>query len=155
MCVCCCGGQDRHDGNILLDNRGTLIHIDFGFILGLSPGANIGFERAPLKINKDMIALLGGPSGTWFKEFKRLARLGFLAAREVRNEIMILVNALLNSKMEFLSHQKAVSDFNNRFFPTSTEFEASLRFEALIRSATHSWTTGLYDDFQKLHNNVG
>lgn len=35
------------------------MHIDFGFILGISPGGNLGFEASPFKLSKEMLDLLG------------------------------------------------------------------------------------------------
>ncbi|KAF5315851.1 hypothetical protein D9611_004705 [Ephemerocybe angulata] len=73
--------KDRHNGNILLDRDGHLIHIDFGFILSNTPG-NIGFEAAPFKFPPEYLEVLGGTTGPAFLEFKRLFREGFEIARK-------------------------------------------------------------------------
>ena len=83
--------KDRHNGNILLDRDGHLIHIDFGFILSNTPG-NIGFEAAPFKLPPEYVEVLGGINGAAFREFKALFRLGFEAARKHCDRIISTSN---------------------------------------------------------------
>ena len=85
--------KDRHNGNILLDRDGHLIHIDFGFILSNTPG-NIGFEAAPFKFPPEYLEVLGGAEGPAFLEFKRLFREGFEAARKHCDRVITLVELM-------------------------------------------------------------
>ncbi|CAI7837647.1 unnamed protein product, partial [Closterium sp. NIES-53] len=54
--------KDRHNGNLLVDNDGRLVHIDFGFILETSPAGNLRFESAQFKLSHEMTQILD-PSG--------------------------------------------------------------------------------------------
>lgn len=42
--------KDRHNGNLLVDIEGHIMHIDFGFLLSNAPGKGIKFETAPFKL---------------------------------------------------------------------------------------------------------
>ena len=72
--------KDRHNGNILIDMNGNIIHIDFGFILGISPG-NLNFENAPFKITKEYLDILDGQDSNIFQYFKTLLTRGFLTLK--------------------------------------------------------------------------
>jgi phosphatidylinositol kinase/protein kinase (PI-3 family) len=52
--------KDRHNGNILIDIEGRIIHIDFGFLLSNSPGKGFKFENAPFKFTYEMVEIIGG-----------------------------------------------------------------------------------------------
>lgn len=68
--------KDRHNGNVLIDNEGHIIHIDFGFMLSNSPGA-VGFEAAPFKLTQEYIDVLGGEGSAEFEDFKKLCKQAF------------------------------------------------------------------------------
>ncbi len=53
--------KDRHNGNILMDDTGRLVHIDFGFMLANSPGG-VSFEAAPFKLTREMLEVMDSNS---------------------------------------------------------------------------------------------
>ena len=61
--------KDRHNGNWLIDEEGHVIHIDYGFLLGISPGRNMNFESAGFKFSGEMVELLGGESSDLYSTF--------------------------------------------------------------------------------------
>jgi phosphatidylinositol 4-kinase len=88
--------RDRHNGNILLDTSGRIVHVDYGYILGDSPGFNINFENVPFKLTKEYMDLLGGEKSTLFRNFVDLFTRGFFALRQ---NIDIIVTAVEVSKI--------------------------------------------------------
>lgn len=46
--------KDRHNSNLLIDEEGHIIHIDFGYMLSNSPGG-VNFESAPFKLTRELL----------------------------------------------------------------------------------------------------
>ena len=49
--------KDRHNGNILIDSEGHILHIDFGFMLSIAPGGYLSLETAPFKLTEEVCML--------------------------------------------------------------------------------------------------
>jgi hypothetical protein len=91
--------KDRHNGNVLLDNSGHIIHIDFGFMLSNSPGS-VGFEAAPFKLTQDYVDVLGGVGAPGFEDYKQLCKQAFQALRRQADNIIDLASMMgKDSKM--------------------------------------------------------
>lgn len=93
--------KDRHNGNILLDSDGHLIHIDFGFILSTSP-RNLGFETSPFKLTPEFVEVMGGDQTSTFHEFKTLLLQGLVAARKYMDRIVNLVEIMMSGTTFYL-----------------------------------------------------
>ena len=50
--------KDRHNGNILIDSVGRMVHIDFAYMLGWAPGGST-VEKAPFKLTRNLTIELG------------------------------------------------------------------------------------------------
>jgi hypothetical protein len=56
--------KDRHNGNVLVRGNGESVNIDFGFMLGPTPGGGgggLGFETAAFKLTSEMVDIMTAP----------------------------------------------------------------------------------------------
>ncbi|KAJ8489687.1 hypothetical protein ONZ51_g2772 [Trametes cubensis] len=142
--------KDRHNGNILLDRDGHLIHIDFGFMLSNSPG-NIGFEAAPFKLPLEYIEVLGGLDGPAYREFRKLFREGFDAARKHCDRIVTLVELMQkDSSLPCFAAfgEQTASQLRDRFQQGLTQSAVEEHVQRLIDTSLGSNWTRLYDSYQ-------
>eukprot|EP00887_Chlorella_sp_A99_P002072 scaffold21.g2072.t1 len=149
--------KDRHNGNIMLDNKGHVVHIDFGYILGISPGGNLGFESAAFKLSYEMAQLLD-PGGTraseHFKRFVDLCVRGFLAARTIAPTIVATVAMMQPSQLPCFGYGRPIPALAVRFRPELSDAAAAALMRGLISDAYDKWTTGFYDYVQYLQNRI-
>ncbi|XP_039035468.1 phosphatidylinositol 4-kinase alpha 1-like [Hibiscus syriacus] len=149
--------KDRHNGNLLFDNSGRLVHIDFGFIFEISPGGNMRFESAHFKLSHEMTQLLD-PSGvmkseTW-DHFVSLCIKGYLASRRYMNGIINTVMLMLDSGLPCFSRGDPIGNLRKRFHPEMTEREAANFMKSVCVDAYNKWTTAGYDLIQYLQQGI-
>ncbi|XP_033112529.1 phosphatidylinositol 4-kinase beta-like [Anneissia japonica] len=149
--------KDRHNGNILLDNEGHILHIDFGFILTASP-RNLGFESSHFKLTPEFVEVMGGLGSDMFEYFKILMLQGLIAARKHQDKIIQLVEIMqmgVGSHLPcFKQGSSTVKQLRDRFHMNLTEEQLQLWVENMVESSMHSLTTRLYDGFQYFTNGI-
>lgn len=147
--------KDRHNGNILVDRDGHLIHIDFGFMLSNSPGS-IGFEMAPFKLPQDYIDILGGFDSPKFAEFRALFKRCFRDARKHAERIITLVELMQkDSKLPCFANGDLTSQqLRERFMLSLPQAQLDDYADKLILNSAQSSFTKLYDLFQSFSQGV-
>lgn len=147
--------KDRHNGNILLDGEGHIIHIDFGFILSCSP-RNLGFESSPFKLTHEFVEVMGGIDSDMYNYFKILMLQGFLAARKNMDKCLQLVEIMQTGSQLpcFNRGSSTVRAMRERFHMNLTEEQLDVFINELVETSMHSLTTKLYDGFQYLTNGI-
>lgn len=146
--------KDRHNGNIMIDSEGHVIHIDFGFLLSNSPGGNMEFEKSPFKLTTEMVQVMGGTkSGAW-KLYRKLCVQGYLEACRYANKLLLMVDMAYpgNESMPcFLQGRDYVlENLRDRLRVDDSRKERASHMSRLIDQAHGNWTTKAYDQFQKV-----
>ncbi|CAH9107177.1 unnamed protein product [Cuscuta epithymum] len=149
--------KDRHNGNLLFDNLGRLVHIDFGFILETSPARNMGFESANFKLSHEMTQLIDPSrsmkSDSWY-QFVSLCVKGYLAARRYTDEIINTVLLMTDSGLPCFSRGDPIGNLRKRFHPEMSEREAAIFMIRTCTDAYNKWSTFVYDLIQYIQQGI-
>jgi phosphatidylinositol 4-kinase A len=152
------GLKDRHNGNIMIDTRGHLIFIDFGFAMGMAPGHEFSMERAPFKFTKEYVDVMDGLGSECYAEFERLFVAGLLEARK-NSQIALGLVEIMMFKSNYpcftgsrYGNGKALTRFEKRLMLRVPDDKIKNKALGLIRKSRQHYGTYLYDKFQKATN---
>ncbi|KAF9764144.1 Phosphatidylinositol 4-kinase beta [Nosema granulosis] len=139
--------KDRHNGNILLDSDGHVVHVDFGFILGDHPGFYC-VEVAPFKFCKEYFDLLDD----LLEEFKMLFLEGFIALRKHSERLCRIIEILSENSDVRCINKRVLYNFRDRLKLEMSDKEIEIYVMWLINKSFNSMGTGLYDSYQYFSN---
>ena len=145
--------KDRHNGNIMVDDAGHILHVDFGFCFDIAPGG-VRFERAPFKLTSEMVAVMGGSTTSQsFRWFEELCIKSFLASRQHAEKLCHIVVLMLGSGLPCFKPE-TISHLRQRFVLEKSEREAANFMKDLVKKSYGSYSTKGYDQFQLLTNGI-
>eukprot|EP00177_Eucheuma_denticulatum_P005721 GFKZ01010430.1.p1 GENE.GFKZ01010430.1~~GFKZ01010430.1.p1 ORF type:complete len:912 (+),score=165.91 GFKZ01010430.1:176-2911(+) len=155
--------KDRHNGNIMIDVEGRIVHIDFGFMLTNSPGA-IKFENVPFKLTEEYLQVICAKKNVQdlaeasktegYRYFQELFVMGLLAARKHYEKITTLVEIMTEgTTMPCMTGGHSIVDSLRSRFAVGMPEEQCINFAmGLIEESRLSWRSAGYDRFQAYSN---
>lgn len=151
--------KDRHNGNLLLDTAGHVIHIDFGFVFGIAPGGSFSLEMStPFKLTEEMLDVMGGLRSPLFSEFVTLFCCGFLTLQSYCDTFLTLVEITCTDStfkcFDGRDTNEIVTKLRERFCPDLNKEETVTFALDLIKQATTSYGTRQYDIYQYLSQGI-
>ena len=148
--------KDRHNGNIMINNEGRIMHIDFGFLLGTSP-KNLGFERAQFKLVKSYVDILDGFDGKMFKHFKAQMVNGLIETKKYFRIISTMIQIMSHTNMPCLAGQNIdtlIDNLNIKFLFGYTKEQVEKYVDDMIYNNYENFWTRKYDQFQYWTNGI-
>eukprot|EP01034_Spumella_vulgaris_P028358 gene28358-35197_t len=148
--------KDRHNGNVMLDTAGHIIHIDFGFVFGLAPGKQFSMEKAPWKLTREMAQVMGGPSSPEFAEYVKMCVQALLVARKHAAQVVAMMEIMMfhSNYPAFKYNAHAIADFKARLFLDLPDKDVEAQVRRLVNRSYDSLGARMYDDFQLATNGI-
>jgi len=145
--------KDRHNGNIMLDRSGHIIHIDFGFMLQNTPGG-VNFESAPFKLTADYVDLMDGSDSDKFENFKSLLCRGLIEVRRNLDDLanFITIMSKHSSMPCFKNTETVIKEIQQRLqvpnLPENNKRNEMYELtERITNQSLNSFFTNQYDNF--------
>ncbi|OSD08514.1 atypical/PIKK/PI4K protein kinase [Trametes coccinea BRFM310] len=145
--------KDRHNGNIMIDGEGHIVHIDFGFLFDIGPGG-VKFEPNSFKLTHEMVVLMGGRSSQGYQLFQQLTVKAFLAIRPHADQMVSTVQLMLDTCLPSFKGEPTIKRLKDRFALHLNERQAAEWMMSIIRNAHENVRSTAYDEFQRLQNGI-
>ncbi|KAF8579311.1 atypical/PIKK/PI4K protein kinase [Ramaria rubella] len=132
--------KDRHNGNIMIDGEGHIIHI--GMIEGVK------FEPNSFKLNHEMVTLMGGRYSQGYSLFVNLTIKAFLAIRPYAEHLISTVHLMLGTGLPSFKGEPTMKRLRDRFALGLNEREAADFMMKVVKNAHENMRSMVYDEFQ-------
>ncbi|KAJ8087995.1 phosphatidylinositol-4- kinase [Marasmius tenuissimus] len=146
--------KDRHNGNIMIDGEGHIVHIDFGFLFDIDKSTGVKFEPSSFKLNREMIELMGGRYSQGYHLFQQLTIKAFLAIRPHADQLVDMVQLMLDSSLPSFKGEGTIKRLRDRFVLSYNERQAADYMMGVIKNAHENVRSTAYDGFQRLQNGI-
>ncbi|KAF5380919.1 hypothetical protein D9615_004166 [Tricholomella constricta] len=160
--------KDRHNGNIMIDGEGHIVHIEVapfttrGVLLPFSKFIvllihcfeGVKFEPSSFKLNHEMVVLMGGRYSQGYQLFQNLTVKAFLAIRPHAEQLISTVQLMLDTGLPSFKGEPTIKRLRDRFALGLNERQAAEFMMGVVRNAHENVRSTAYDEFQRLQNGI-
>lgn len=149
------GVGDRNLGNILVCEDGTLVHIDFSYILGTDPKLT---QLTEMRITPGMVDLLGGNDSDEYQQMKELCTDLYSVLKMYTYFWYTLLNTLTTAEPPIYPHYEDTasvqSHVEQRLMPHATSEEVAMVITDILDKNSGSSVAGWIDSAHALKTSM-